>query len=136
MSKVRIHRNLNGNASNGWVITPKGGKPYRVSEAKMLIFSTKISAPTLERIRTKKGDLTSRGSQGLGKRTVGAWLVGEVLEPVPNSPHIWGRENGDTIHFNPFKDDEFQIQHKGNFYPYTGGGILHFKPCGGVAKLS
>lgn len=125
---VRIHRNLNDRTSDrsaGWVIT-ENGKTRRVADLVASIITVKVSEATLQRIRTPKGEKTPRGAQGLGKRTVGAWLVGSLLEDYKGTP------TGSTIHFNPFIDDDFKIQTGGEFSTFTGGAVLHFKRCGGV----
>tara|TARA_R100000951_G_scaffold116313_1_gene127572 strand:+ start:606 stop:896 length:291 start_codon:yes stop_codon:yes gene_type:complete len=90
--------------------------------------SVKVSASTLARIRTAKGDKTPSGAQGLGKRTVGAWLMGEHHSTNQT------KATGATIHFNPFKDDEFMIQEGGKFSPLMIDSpvLVHFMPCGSV----
>lgn len=131
---VRIHRNLNdhtADSSEGWVITPKGGKSYRVAEAVLLVHTVKVSASTLARIRTPRGSLTASGSKGLGRRTVGAWLVGDLVS-FTDYDH---RPTGSTIHFNPHLDDDFKIQTGGEFSTFSPGRVgevLHFKRCGSV----
>jgi len=127
---VRIHRNLNHGPA--WVVSPpNGGKALRRVDALTLtVEAVKVSLPTLQRMRTPRGELTPSGAQGLGRRTVGAWLIGEPVE---------GRfkATGSTVHFNPFKGDSFTLN--------TGDGehvplqvcegetlTLRFNPCGRV----
>lgn len=130
MVQVRVHRNLNDHTpdgSAGWVITPKGGKSYRVASALVSISSVKVSASALDRIRTPRGSLTKSGAKGLGRRTVGAWLVGELVE-IPT------KRTGFTVHFNPFQNDTFMIQKAGVFKPLEVSSdlILSFNQDGSV----
>ena len=106
---VRIHRNLNH--GEPWVLTCKAEGRRRVASAVLRVDSVKVSAATLARIRTPKGERTPSGAQGIGKRTVGAWLVGDLLTTSEATP------TGATVHFNPFKDDTFKIQRGGEFSP-------------------
>jgi len=128
---IRVHRNLNGNASNGWVVTPKGGKSFRVPSISVMLTESKISTATLARIRTPKGEKTSSGAAGLGKRTVGAWLVGHVLEDLGNL-----KPNGATVGFNPFQDDEFKVWYDGKFSPIQSGLIVRFTEAGTVEVMA
>ncbi len=135
---VKIHRNLNDrtpDSSEGWVITPKGEKSYRVEEAVLLVHTVKVSSATRDRIRTPRGELTSRGAQGLGRRTVGAWLVGEFVSFGDYTSTL----TGSTIHFNPHINDSFMIQINGNYQRFTPskvGEVLHFKKCGTVEVVA
>ena len=121
---VRIHRNLNHGPA--WVVSPSNGG----NGLTLTVEAVKVSLPTLQRMRTPRGELTPSGAQGLGRRTVGAWLIGEPVE---------GRfkATGSTVHFNPFKGDSFTLN--------TGDGehvplqvcegetlTLRFNPCGRV----
>jgi len=125
---ITIHRNLNDRGGEAWVLTCKAEGRRRVPSAFMLVQSVKVSASTLARIRTAKGERTPSGAQGLGKRTVGAWLVGSHFSTNKT------KATGSTIHFNPFKDDTFMIQEGGKFSPLMIDEpvLLHFKPCGTV----
>tara|TARA_Y100000114_G_C11753070_1_gene325434 strand:+ start:553 stop:951 length:399 start_codon:yes stop_codon:yes gene_type:complete len=126
---ITIHRNLNDKGGEAWVLTCKEQGRRRVPSAFMMIERVKVSASTLARIRTAKGDKTPSGAKGLGKRTVGAWLVGSHFSTNQT------KETGSTIHFNPFKDDTFMIQTGGVFSPLVIDEpiLVHFKPCGNVA---
>ena len=130
---VRIHRNLNDHTadkSEGWVITPKGGKSYRVGSACLLIDAVKVSASTLARIRTPKGELTASGARGIGRRTVGAWLLGELMNDEFSA-------TGATIHFNPHLNDEFMIQQGGEFRTFSPGAVLlRFTSAGTVEVVA
>ena len=128
---IRIHRNLNGNASNGWVVTPKGGKSFRVPSIVVMLTGSKISAATLARIRTPKGELTSSGAKGIGKRTVGAWLLGHPLDDLGNL-----QPNGATVGFNSFHDDEFKVWYDGKFAPIQEGLIVRFTESGTVEVMA
>lgn len=133
MNPVRIHRNLNGNSSNGWVITPKGEKSFRVPSVVICVTGQKISTATLARIRTPKGELTPSGAQGLGKRTVGAWVLGHVL----NDDELGNLQpNGATVGFNPFHDDEFKVWYDGKFSPLMNGIFLRFTEAGTVEVMA
>lgn len=126
---VRVHRNLNDRTGReGWVITVKGGKKHRFPELFLCISGSKISQATLERIRTPKGQKTSSGASGIGKRTVGAWLLGSVHI----SPEFKKLPQRDTIHFNPFYTDDFVLS---NGDPVKAGTVAHFKPCGTVSVV-
>lgn len=124
---VRIHRNLNDRGGEGWVITPKGGKSYRVPSIVLQITGSKISQATLDRIRTPKGQFTSSGAKGIGKRTVGAWLLGQIISESTK------KKGKTTIHFNPFHCDDFQLK---NGQPVKVGTVAHFKPCGTVEVVA
>lgn len=125
---VRIHRNLNGDTSNGWVIT-ENGKTRRVPTLRLVVVDSKISRATLERIRTPKGEKTSSGAAGLGKRTVGAWIVGEVVTiSTPKNPS----HSGITVRFNPFHNDDFFLSNGGGL---RAGMVLDFLACGTVAVV-
>lgn len=128
---IRIHRNLNGNASNGWVVTPKGEKSFRVPSITVTLTGSKISTATLARIRTPKGEQTPSGAQGIGKRTVGAWLLGHALDDLGNL-----QPNGATVGFNPFHDDEFKVWHDGKFTPIQSGLIVRFTEAGTVEVMA
>lgn len=126
---VRVHRNLNDNTGReGWVVTLKGGKKHRFPELFLCISGSKISQATLDRIRTPKGELTSSGARGIGKRTVGAWLLGSVHI----APTLKKLPQRDTIHFNPFYTDDFVLS---NGDPVKAGTVAHFKPCGTVSVV-
>lgn len=123
---VRIHRNLNDTGGEAWVIT-ENGKTRRVPTLRLVVAGSKISRATLERIRTPKGEKTSSGAAGLGKRTVGAWIVGEVVTTSTGKNH-----SSVTVHFNPFKNDEFFLSNGGGL---VEGMVLDFMPCGSVAVV-
>lgn len=127
---VTIHRNLNDrtpDSSQGWVITPKGEKSYRVASVVLEITGQKISKKTLDRIRTPKGELTESGASGIGKRTVGAWLVGKIISTSTT------KKAKTTIHFNPFYCDEFQTKEGETV---ESGTVAHFKKCGTVEVIA
>lgn len=128
---VTIHRNLN--RGHPWVLTCKAEGRRRVPEVLAVIHRAKISMATLHRIRTPKGDRTPSGAQGLGKRTVGAWLVGDLVTATTATP------TGATIHFNPFHDDWFRLRRDGRadarFDPDPSGVVIHFRRDGSVEVL-
>ena len=124
---VRIHRNLNGNESNGWVIT-ENGKTRRVPTLRLVVAASKISQATLNRIRTPKGEKTPSGAAGLGKRTVGAWIVGEIVGTSTRK----NQHSGITVKFNPFFNDDFHLSNGGGL---VEGLVLDFMPCGTVAVV-
>lgn len=130
---VRIHRNLNDHTpdqSGGWVIT-ENGKRRRVASVLAIITSTKVSASTLARIRTPRGEKTASGAQGIGRRTVGAWLIGELLASDINAT-----PTGATIHFNPFIDDTFTAKVGDDCRPFEAvGQIVRFNQDGSVEVL-
>jgi hypothetical protein len=133
---IKVHRNLNdrtADKSQGWVIT-ENGKTRRVESLVLCVQSVKVSARTLERIRTPKNAKTSSGASGLGRRTVGAWLTGYEL------PSTVGVATGETIHFNPHINDTFMIQRNGTFKPLILNSTLvlnvHFSACGSVAVVA
>ena len=108
------------------MITEKG-KTRRVPSIVVKITGSKISQATLARIRTPKGQLTSSGAKGIGKRTVGAWLLGEIIGTTTT------KKGKTTIHFNPFFCDEFTTK---NGEPVKVGTVAHFKPCGTVEVVA
>lgn len=117
----RVHRNLNDHTpdgSAGWVVDGE-----RVAEVVLRVSAVKVSAATLARIRTPRGERTPSGAQGLGRRTVGAWLVGEIVASIGDFT-----PTGATIHFNPFKDDAFQVR--------VGDDFADFIPCGQVVRFN
>ena len=133
---IKVHRNLNDRTadnSQGWVITEKG-KTRRVKSLVLCVQSVKVSAATLERIRTPKNEKTSSGASGIGRRTVGAWLTGYEL------PSTVGVATGETIHFNPIKNDTFMIQKNGTFKPLVLDSRVAFNvlfsACGSVAVVA
>ena len=133
---IKVHRNLNdrtADKSEGWVIT-ENGKTRRVESLVLCVQSVKVSAATLERIRTPKNAKTSSGASGLGRRTVGAWLTGYEL------PSTVGVATGETIHFNPHINDTFMIQRNGAYSPLILNSTLvlnvHFSACGSVAVVA
>jgi len=134
----KIHRNLNDrtpDSSEGWVLTPKGEKSYRVEEVLLLVHTVKISNATLDRIRTPRGQKTKSGASGIGRRTVGAWLVGDLVSSTETTSSL----TGSTIHFNPHVNDSFMIQINGKYHKFTPsevGEVLHFKKCGSVEVVA
>jgi len=119
--RTTVHRNLNH--GDPWVLTCKAHGRRRVPSVVLRVESVKVSKATLDRIRTPKGQRTASGAQGLGKRTVGAWLVGDILSSTGDFT-----PTGATIHFNPFKDDAFQV--------CDGDDFADFIPCGQVVRFS
>lgn len=130
---VRVHRNLNDSTGlQGWVISEKGFKSRRVESLTLRLVSSTISKSTLNRIRTPKGELTSSGARGLGKRTVGAWLVGEIV-PAPAPA---GAVNG-RVAFHPLYCDDFQhITSEGKIQALDSGLMLHFTASGLVEVIA
>tara|TARA_R110001632_G_scaffold171571_2_gene290754 strand:- start:1732 stop:2139 length:408 start_codon:yes stop_codon:yes gene_type:complete len=129
---VRIHRNLNdrtADQSEGWVIT-ENGKTRRVRDLVLRLDSVKVSAPTLERIRTPKNEKTSSGASGLGRRTVGAWLVGSICTFSMGDNLT---PTGARIAFNPKFNDTFQVKRgaaegplecRGQFLRFHASGLV------------
>jgi hypothetical protein len=106
---VRIHRNLNDRStdqSEGWVIT-ENGKTRRVKSLVLRLDSIKVSMATIHRIRTPRGEKTPSGAAGLGKRTVGAWLVGSICTYSMGDNLT---PTGARVAFNPKFNDTFQVK--------------------------
>jgi len=130
---VRVHRNLNDSTGlQGWVISEKGVKSRRVESLTLKVEASAVSKSTLNRIRTPKGELTSSGARGLGKRTVGAWLVGEIVPAVATAAPINGR-----VAFHPLYCNDFQhITCSGAVLALKPGLILRFTASGLVEVIA
>lgn len=110
---VRVARDLN--RSGLWTIYRRGpGGSWRPSEKVEAVTLSGVrwfvSASTLARIRTPKGERTESGAAGLGKRTVCAYAVGAIVgTPHAVASRLLARPERDTIRFNPFRADVFTL---------------------------
>lgn len=138
---VRVARDLN--RAGLWTIYRKsrtGWKPSeKVRSLTLARVTWSVSAAGIERIRTPKGERTSSGAAGLGKRTVCAYAVGELGECPTTAPAPTFDIH--TVHFNPFKHEAFMLGWDGvataaDLEPAPAGLTLRFIEAGRVEVVA